>query len=227
MRRWIGSSLVQIKACRLFGVKPLHGPMLPYCQLNPWVQISLKFKAKFELYHFHSRKFIWKCRLPIWRPFCWGGWWGGGGFKLGWNISLAMRYRTAKSYPIGKNMEYSESTTKETLAFDIMICWKWLISAPTTNKYCDVNARVTCSVMEEKCNLQCSKLNIQECLFFIFHRKSPTTPLASIIIVCVLLNVQGQTSLSFNKHDLYKWSRFLTWCQKILHLESHLFAALF
>ena len=23
-----------------------------------------------EFYHFHSRKYIWKCRLPKWRPFC-------------------------------------------------------------------------------------------------------------------------------------------------------------
>ena len=35
MRRWAGSSLVQIMACRLFGAKPLSEPMLEYCQLNP------------------------------------------------------------------------------------------------------------------------------------------------------------------------------------------------
>ena len=31
MRRWTGSSLVQIMACRLFGAKPLSEPMLEYC----------------------------------------------------------------------------------------------------------------------------------------------------------------------------------------------------
>ena len=31
MRRWTGSSLVQIMACRLFGAKPLFAPMLEYC----------------------------------------------------------------------------------------------------------------------------------------------------------------------------------------------------
>ena len=31
MRRWTGSSLVQIMACRLFGTKPLSEPMLEYC----------------------------------------------------------------------------------------------------------------------------------------------------------------------------------------------------
>ena len=30
--------------------------------------------------------------------------------------------------------------------------------APNTNKYCDLNATLTCSVMDEKCNLQCPKL---------------------------------------------------------------------
>ena len=34
MRQWIGSALVQIMACRLFGVKPLSKPMLTYCQLD-------------------------------------------------------------------------------------------------------------------------------------------------------------------------------------------------
>ena len=28
----------------------------------------MKFES--EIYHFHSRKYIWKCRLPNWRPFC-------------------------------------------------------------------------------------------------------------------------------------------------------------
>ena len=35
MRQWIGSALVQIMACRLFGAKPLSKPMLSYCQLEP------------------------------------------------------------------------------------------------------------------------------------------------------------------------------------------------
>ena len=35
MRQWIGSALVQIMACRLFGTKPLSKPMLGYCQFYP------------------------------------------------------------------------------------------------------------------------------------------------------------------------------------------------
>ena len=31
MRRWIGSTLVRMVACRLFGAKPLSKPMLGYC----------------------------------------------------------------------------------------------------------------------------------------------------------------------------------------------------
>ena len=68
MRQWIGSSLVQVMACRLFGAKPLPEPMLVYCQLDSWEQVSVKFESEF--YHFHSRKCIWKCLLPKWWPSC-------------------------------------------------------------------------------------------------------------------------------------------------------------
>ena len=67
MRQRPGSSLVQVMACRLFGVKPLPEPMLAYCQLDSLGLISMKFE--WELCHFHSRKCIWNCRLPKWRPF--------------------------------------------------------------------------------------------------------------------------------------------------------------
>ena len=73
MRQWIGSALVQIMACRLFGAKPLSESVLTYCQLGPLEQSSVKFESK--LYHFHSRKCNWKCRLSNWRPFCPGGRW--------------------------------------------------------------------------------------------------------------------------------------------------------
>ena len=55
----------------LFGAKPLPEPMSAYCQLDSWEQISGKFESEF--YHFHSKKCIWNCRLPKWRPFCPGG----------------------------------------------------------------------------------------------------------------------------------------------------------
>ena len=71
MRPWTGSALVQVMACHLFGAKPLPKPMQAYCQLDTWEQISVKFE--WEFYIFHSRKCIWKCRLPEWRPFCPGG----------------------------------------------------------------------------------------------------------------------------------------------------------
>ena len=71
MRQWIGSALAQIMACRLFGAKPLSKPMLGYCQLDCQEQTSVKIESEF--YHFHSRKCIWKCHLPEWRPFCPGG----------------------------------------------------------------------------------------------------------------------------------------------------------
>ena len=68
MRRRTCPALVRVMACRLFGAKPLSEPMLTYCQLDSCEQISVKFES--ELYHFHSRKWIWNCRLPKWPPFC-------------------------------------------------------------------------------------------------------------------------------------------------------------
>ena len=77
MRKWTGSSLVQVMACRLFGDEPLPEPMLAHCRLDSWEQISVEFESEF--YHFHSRIFFWKCRLPKWRPFVRGRGGGGGG----------------------------------------------------------------------------------------------------------------------------------------------------
>ena len=71
MRRWTGSALVQIMACRLVGAKPLSEPLLENFQLDSWDPISTEFESEF--YHFHSRKCIWNCRLPKWRSFCPGG----------------------------------------------------------------------------------------------------------------------------------------------------------
>ena len=52
-------TLLQIMACRLFGTKPLSEPMLPYCQLDHKVHISVKFHSKFK--RFHSRNCTRKC----------------------------------------------------------------------------------------------------------------------------------------------------------------------
>ena len=43
MRLWIGSTLVQIMACRLFGTKPLSKPTLGFCQSDPQEQTSMNF----------------------------------------------------------------------------------------------------------------------------------------------------------------------------------------
>ena len=39
MRQRTESALVQVMACHLFGAKPLPGPMLNYCLLDPKEQI--------------------------------------------------------------------------------------------------------------------------------------------------------------------------------------------
>ena len=61
-------SLLQIMVCRLFSAKPIFEPMFTYCQWDPKEQNSVKLWSKFE--HFLSRKYVWKCCLQIWRPFC-------------------------------------------------------------------------------------------------------------------------------------------------------------
>ena len=43
MRQRIGSAMVQIMACRLFGAKPLSKLVLGCCQLHPFEQNSMKF----------------------------------------------------------------------------------------------------------------------------------------------------------------------------------------
>ena len=53
--QWTESSLVQVMACRLFGVKPII--IEPNVGL---LYLSVEFEAKFKL--FHSTKCIWKCR---------------------------------------------------------------------------------------------------------------------------------------------------------------------
>ena len=51
MRRWTGSVLVQVMACRRFGAEPLPDPMLIYCQLDPKEHTSVKFEAKYKTIH--------------------------------------------------------------------------------------------------------------------------------------------------------------------------------
>ena len=63
MRQWTGSALVQVMACRLFGVKPLPEPMLPYCQLGPLEQTSVKFESKDR--SFYSINCTWICPLRV------------------------------------------------------------------------------------------------------------------------------------------------------------------
>ena len=67
MRQLIGLKLVQTKACRLFGAKPLSEPMLGYCQLDPKVQTSVEFWPKYKNCHL-------KLSSAKWRLFVQGRW---------------------------------------------------------------------------------------------------------------------------------------------------------
>ena len=70
MRQWLRSALVQIKACRLFGAKPLPKPMLGYCQVDPCEQTSWNFNT---LQTFPFTKMHLEILSAKWRPFCPGG----------------------------------------------------------------------------------------------------------------------------------------------------------
>ena len=59
MRRWSGSTLVQVMACRLYGAKPLPEPMLTYSRLDTYKQISVKFESKYKTFH------SWKCTSNV------------------------------------------------------------------------------------------------------------------------------------------------------------------
>ena len=49
MRRWTGSPLFQVMACRLFGEPE---PLLTYCQMDHEEQTSVKFESKYKIFHF-------------------------------------------------------------------------------------------------------------------------------------------------------------------------------
>ena len=66
--QWIGSALVQILACHLFGTKPLSKPMLGYCPLGTnFSEILIKIQD-FSLMKMHVQ-----ISSSIWWPFCPGG----------------------------------------------------------------------------------------------------------------------------------------------------------
>ena len=50
IRQWIGSALVQIMACRLFGTKPLSKPMQSYCQLDLRNKLKWNFNQNTKLF---------------------------------------------------------------------------------------------------------------------------------------------------------------------------------
>ena len=70
MRQWIGSTLVQIIVCRLFGAKPFSKPMLGYCQLALGTNFSEIFN---KIQNFSFTNMHLKTSSAKWPPFC-PGW---------------------------------------------------------------------------------------------------------------------------------------------------------
>ena len=60
--------LVQIMDCRLCGTKPLSEPILPYCQLDPYEQISMNFFIEIQI--FSLKKMHLKMLSVTGLPFC-------------------------------------------------------------------------------------------------------------------------------------------------------------
>ena len=69
MCQWIGLALVQIMACRLYAA-PSHYLNQFWFIINWTLKNKLQWNFNQNKKKFHSRKCIWKCRLPKWRPFC-------------------------------------------------------------------------------------------------------------------------------------------------------------
>ena len=65
MRQWTASSLVQVKACCLFGDNPLYEPTLTNSQLNHWKPTAMKFGSKY----IYLKEIHWKYRLQNVRQF--------------------------------------------------------------------------------------------------------------------------------------------------------------
>ena len=70
MRHWIGSALVQIIACRLFGAEPLSKPMLGLLFIGPSGTNFSEILIKIQIFSF--RKMRLKISSAKWRQFCQG-----------------------------------------------------------------------------------------------------------------------------------------------------------
>ena len=71
MRQWIGSALVQIKACRLFGAKPLSKAVLGYCKME---HLGSNFcENLIKIWNISFMKMHLKISSAKWRSFCLGG----------------------------------------------------------------------------------------------------------------------------------------------------------
>ena len=68
MRQRTGSSLVQIRACRLFGEKPLPEPVLAYHQLHPSIQISLTLNTNIFFQEKSFKNAVCKTAATLFRP---------------------------------------------------------------------------------------------------------------------------------------------------------------
>ena len=70
MRRWTGSSLVQMMTSRLFGAKPLSEPMLEHCVIGSFGTNFSEFSIEYNSFSF--KKMHLKMSSGKWRPSCLG-----------------------------------------------------------------------------------------------------------------------------------------------------------
>ena len=65
-----GSLVIQVMAIHQFNTNSLPEPMLPYCQLIPWKQTSLKYQSKYKKKFFQVNACEDVCKMPtiLFRP---------------------------------------------------------------------------------------------------------------------------------------------------------------
>ena len=136
----IDKLIILVKQCIVFGASDAWDMFLllivytSFC----WVKFCTSDRLVYRMRHFIDNG------RPLYHVYAW---------KCGntWNVHIShIHYR--------KHMVYLESTLKNSyLTF-------WFAGnglAPPTNKYCDFNASLAFSVMDDKCNLQSRKLKIR------------------------------------------------------------------
>ena len=114
MHQQTRSSLLQIMACCLYSTEPLSEPMLDYCWLDPWEQVSGKMKSKFKRFHWRKQFKDVVCKMAA--------------FCLGLNVFTQIMLQNSHHGPIIYKFITLQKLTKgcRTNPMDCMKLTSWL-----------------------------------------------------------------------------------------------------